>query len=134
VTSYVDFLDVSNHSFPEENDRLNDSFCCAIDSNYCQNGKSGCMRDGHRHNIHDSVVYELHRLIKYANRWLVREPKGFFRVDLPQNGNRPDISVRPCSYDVARPSCTFVDTLATCPIQGSQSSFRCRRSTQRKSR
>jgi hypothetical protein len=40
---------------------------------------SGCSKGGHRHYIHDSVVFELHWLIKYAGLWPVREPKGGFQ-------------------------------------------------------
>jgi hypothetical protein len=80
---------------------------------------SGCSRGGHRRYIHDSVVFELHRLIKYAGLWPVREPKGVFHADLPKNDSRPDISIRPSANDFANPS--YTHAVITCPIEGSQS-------------
>jgi hypothetical protein len=58
---------------------------------------SGCSRDGHRHNIHDSVVNELHRLIKYAGKW----PKKRLSYRSSPNNSRPDITIRPSASDFA---------------------------------
>jgi hypothetical protein len=82
---------------------------------------SGCSRDGHRTYIHDSVVFELHRLLKYAGSWSVREPRGVFHTDLPDNNKRPDILIRPSSNDLANSLPKFLDVVVSCPIQGSKS-------------
>jgi hypothetical protein len=80
---------------------------------------SGCGKDGHRQALHNATVLELDRLCRFAGMATELEEHGAFRADLPENNNRPDITIRNTNGLQTSFEKIYIDVAITCPLEGS---------------